>query len=207
MKGEVHPLFPTAVAVYSLGRKFSKGELSFVKKQKLRPNTLNQTSIDSYVFEKKPLTALKAFCSDCVQHYLSHVEGASSDVSLRITQSWLNYTKKGEGHHLHYHPNSYISGVLYIEGDLEKDKIFFSSPVISVNIELPIAHHNPFNSKEWWLPAVTGNLMLFPSMLQHCVKETETESRISLSFNTFPVGDVGRKGSLTELVLSDNKLK
>lgn len=201
MKGEVHPLFPTAVAVYPLGRKFNKGELNFVKKQKLRPNVLNQTSIDSNVFKQKPLAALKVFCSDCVQHYLSHVEGASNDVSLRITQSWLNYTKKGEGHHLHHHPNSYISGVLYIEGDPEKDKIFFASPIISVNIELPTAHFNPFNSKEWWLPAATGNLLLFPSTLQHRVKPTETESRISLSFNTFPVGDLGRKGSLTELVL------
>jgi uncharacterized protein (TIGR02466 family) len=201
MKGEVHPLFPTPVAMYSLDRDFNNKELSFVKKQKLRPNTLNKTSVDTNVFKQKPLAALKVFCNDCIQHYFTHVIGASNCVSLRITQSWLNYTKKGEGHHLHHHANSYVSGVLYIEGDPKKDKIFFSTPVMSNNIELPIDDFNPFNSKEWWLPAETGRLLIFPSTLQHRVEPTETESRISLSFNTFLVGVLGSKNSLTELIL------
>lgn len=200
MKGEVHPLFPTPVAVYSLGRKFTKGEINFVKKQKLRPNTLNKTSVDTYVFKRKALASLEVFCNSCVQHYLSHVAGVSNKTSLRITQSWLNYTKKGEAHHIHHHPNSYVSGVLYIEGDPEKDKVFFIAPVIP-SIELPVEHFNPFNSREWWLPAAAGSLILFPSLLQHYVSQTETESRTSLSFNTFPVGNLGWKGTLTELVL------
>jgi hypothetical protein len=40
-----------------------------------------------------------------------------------ITQSWANYTKKNQYHHTHEHPNSFISGVLYINANEAHDKI------------------------------------------------------------------------------------
>ena len=43
-----------------------------------------------------------------------------SSIHLKITQSWINFTKKGEYHHPHAHPNSLISGVFYVEADKDK---------------------------------------------------------------------------------------
>ena len=38
-----------------------------------------------------------------------------------------------------------------------------------------------------------GDLVIFPSWIRHHVgvNETENEDRISLSFNTFPIGEMG----------------
>jgi hypothetical protein len=61
---------------------------------------------------------------------------------------------------------------------------------------------NTFNSESWWVEAYTGRLLIFPSELEHSVENVETEeTRISLSFNTFPIGHFGDDESLTGLTL------
>ena len=50
--------------------------------------------------------------------------------------------------------------------------------------------------------ATTGKLILFPSSAQHMVPQVQgEETRISLSFNTFPVGMIGEEVDLTGLRL------
>lgn len=203
MKGEIYSLFPTAVGRYSLERNFTKKELNFINSQDLVPNTGNKTSKNRYVFKRKALSSLYEFSVECANHYLKNIFCPKHEISLRITQSWLNYTKKGEYHHQHKHPNSFLSGVFYINADRDRDKILFATPVVSGNIDIPPESHNFFNSKEWWLPVSSGDLLIFPSTLHHSVPGTETDNRISLSFNTFPVGYVGNEENLTALYLSD----
>jgi len=60
-----------------------------------------------------------------------------------------------------------------------------------------------YNSESWWFEVGTGDLLLFPSSLTHMVETVQEDERISLSFNTFPVGYVGDESSLTALHLKD----
>lgn len=201
IEAEINALFPTAVCRYKLGRNFTSRELKFINSKQLTANRGNNVSKDSYVFNSKALKGLSEFSEECVKHYVKTILCPKHDVSMRITQSWLNYTKIKGFHHHHHHPNSFISGVFYIEADATKDKIIFSSSNTLSTIELAAKEFNVFNSKDWWLSTETGDLLLFPSTLAHYVPPTETESRISLSFNTFPVGYVGNEESLTALYL------
>ena len=123
------------------------------------------------------------------------------EVSLRITQSWVNYTKPGQWHHKHAHPNSFVSGVLYIKANKETDCIQFFKESYQ-QIKLPVDQFNLSNSDSWWLPIGTGQLILFPSSLTHMVPTLQGEDqRVSVSFNTFPVGYVGSDDDLTGLRL------
>lgn len=198
---EIIGLFPTPVCRYKLGRAFLSKELKFISSRQLASNRGNSVSKDRYVLKQKSLSGLNQFAEDSVNHYVKTILCPKHDVSMRITQSWLNYTKKEGFHHHHHHPNSFISGVFYIEADDTKDKIIFSSPSALSTIELFAEEYNVFNSRDWWLSTGTGDLLLFPSTLAHYVPPTETESRISLSFNTFPVGYVGNEENLTALHL------
>lgn len=73
-------------------------------------------------------------------------------------------------------------------------------------IKLPPEQWNVWNSESWWFEAGTGTLILFPSSLTHMVQAVEGEqTRISLSFNTFPVGLVGEEIDLTGLKLESVK--
>lgn len=199
MEAGLYSLFPTAVIRYNLGRSLTKREVSFINKQDTNPNALNKASKDNYVFRHPVLNDLRTFCHTCVVDYFEKIMCPASDVTLDITQAWINFTEKGEGHHHHKHPNSILSGVLYLEADVNQDQILFSTPVASSNMECHMETPNPYNSKTWWLPVETGDLLVFPSWLYHQVPATKTEKRISLSFNTFYIGLAGNETNLSAL--------
>lgn len=194
-------LFPTAVGEFNVGRAFTAEETDFVNQQPIHKNMGNTTSDDRYVLTHRTMTDLHTFVLSCVGEYFQSVYAPVNKVSLRVTQSWFNYSKPGEWHHKHAHPNSFVSGVLYMKAAKEADKIYFHNDAYR-QIDIPTTNYNVYNSQSWWLPVETGKLMLFPSSLQHSVAPvTADDTRISLAFNTFPVGYVGDESSLTALYL------
>lgn len=199
----INNLFPTPVAKFNLGRAYTAEEIDFVDQQSTHSNVGNTTSEDRYVLTHNTMSSLYSFVQSCIRSYLHNVYAPKQDVSLRVTQSWLNYSKPGEWHHRHSHANSFISGVLYMKAVKDSDKIYFYNDTYRP-IDLPTENYNLYNSKSWWLPVETGDLMLFPSSLTHSVEKVEADqTRVSLAFNTFPVGYVGQEETLTALHLRD----
>jgi uncharacterized protein (TIGR02466 family) len=192
-------LFPQAVGIYKLGRDLTEKEISFIKGQEKRPNKGNTTSKDNTILRNRPLIKLRDFIETSVADYFKTVYSPQHSVSLRITQSWVNYTEPGQFHHKHAHPNSFVSGVFYPQANQETDRIYFYRDGFQM-IDLPPAEWNTWNSKSWWFETGTGDLILFPSHLQHSVEPVQgDQTRISLSFNTFPVGMIGDEVDLTSL--------
>jgi uncharacterized protein (TIGR02466 family) len=174
-------------------------ELNFVKDLDTRPNQLNTTSADSYLLRNTELARICEFCEKSVQEYFQIMYAPKHDVQPYITQSWANYTNKGQAHHKHEHPNSIISGVFYVQAVKDIDRLYFFKSGYQ-QIKIPTENYNLHNSDSWWLGVETGQLLLFPSSLTHQVAEvTTTETRISLSFNTFLKGHIGDEVELTLL--------
>ena len=109
-------------------------------------------------------------------------------------------TKPQESHHPHFHPNSYLSGVLYISC-LPNDYINFSIANLYKPMEFPIKKSTLWNTKIIPIKVIEGDLILFPSSLAHDValNKTKNKERISLSFNTFPLGEMGEYGKINQL--------
>jgi uncharacterized protein (TIGR02466 family) len=200
---KILPLFPTAVGMFDLDREFTKSELKFINSQKLRPNMGNKTSQDYFILKNNQLKKLHQFCLKSANSYFQEIYKPKKDLELYITQSWCNYTEKGEYHHKHFHSNSFISGVLYINADLEKDKIyFFNNEYKQIRVES--LEFNPYNSESWWFKIKTGTLILFPSKLEHMVENVISDkTRISLSFNTFLRGTIGNLETLSGLTIGE----
>jgi len=195
----IHNLFPIPIGMYKIDRDLTDEELSFVNDQSRHDNTGNTTSNERTVLKHDALSNLNEFIEESLKDYFQSVYEPKNEVELQITQSWLNYTEPGQFHHKHAHPNSFVSGVFYVHGDREKDRIFFYKDGYQ-QIKLPTEDWNAWNSESWWFEAGTGDLILFPSSLTHMVPTTESDqTRISLSFNTFPVGEVGKEEELTGL--------
>ena len=198
---QIHSLFPKPVGIFHLDRDFSKKEIKTInqKLENVYQNVGNKTSTDSFVFNNPNLLNLKEFCLDALNQFTIQVFG--NQIDLRITQSWLNIAKKNEWNHRHHHPNSFISGVLYVE-TTELDKIFFHNPEkrhYLHNSEIFTLH----NSDDWWMPATKGSLLLFMSSLEHSVDAVQSDKRISLSFNTFFDSTFGSEKGLTLLPVSN----
>jgi uncharacterized protein (TIGR02466 family) len=201
----VNTLFPTPLVFTKLPRKFSDEEIAFIQKCALNvtKNTGNTTSIDRYVLDEPVMANIKSFLQFYINYFMSNIEAPYNPVEAYITQSWLNYTQPGEFHHKHEHPNSYLSGVFYINADPDKDKIYFYKSGYK-RINLPTEQFNQFNSESWWFNVGTCDLVIFPSYLTHMVEQTESkDTRISLSFNTFLKGYIGEENSLTALHTGD----
>ena len=196
-----HNLFPTAVTYFDFGSKLTDLELKFITEQETRNNDGNTTSINNNLFESAELAEVARFCEESVQQYFKEVYAPKHDVTPYITQSWANYTKKGQWHHKHEHPNSFISGVFYVQAQKDIDKIYFYKNGYQ-QIKLPTDNYNLYNSDSWWLGVETGQLILFPSHLTHMVQTVEKDkTRISISFNTFLKGYIGNDLELTGLHL------
>lgn len=196
----VNQLFPTPVADFSIGRDFTSAELKYIlSTAERRPNGYNETSCNGYILERPELSEIKKFILQSVEEYTTKVWRIQPECRFKLTQSWANYTKPGQSHMRHIHANSIYSGVLYISTDSMRDKIHFYRHDPST-IRPNYVDQNIFNAASWWLPAETGTMILFPSVLEHAVTQVgEGIERCSLAFNVFPQGLLGDMDALTEL--------
>ena len=202
---KIYGLFPTPVYIAKRDSDLipkEEKEIEKIIQEGMQKNTGNSSSINSYIFNEN-LKELKQFCEQQIRIYVKDIINPKKGLDFYITQSWLNVTKPGEFHHEHCHSNSIISGVFYISTE-QSDKIAFADPNTKVKdlIEIGFREYNTWNSTNWFVPAITNELVLFPSWLSHKVEPNEkaTTDRISISFNTFVKGPLGQFG-FNELVL------
>jgi uncharacterized protein (TIGR02466 family) len=203
VKANINGIFPTPIYISKLDRELTSLELKFVDKNKkdFYKNDGNITSKNNYILNEKPFANIKKELDLIVKDYFEKVISTTDAVTPYITQSWLNYTETNQYHHKHAHPNSLVSGVLYINCHEEHDKIkFFNDNYKTIKPE--IKEYNIWNSESWWFTVKTGDVILFPSSLTHMVETKQGDNtRISLAFNVFIKGTVGNNKSLTELIL------
>jgi len=195
-------IFPIAVGIYTINREFTETELNFCRTQQVRKNSYNLSSVNNYILNSKEMSDISIFVKNCLMNYYNTIYTPANDTKLRITQSWFNYAGTKQSHHLHHHPNSFISGVMYLQNnDPEGGKIYFDRGNYS-QIEVQPKEYNDFTMSSYFIKAEPGKLILFPSTLAHSVEEQlHATSRISMSFNSFPVGLLGSNDTLTELVV------
>jgi len=198
----LHGIFPTPILIANIGREFTDKEKKFIDLQKKSTikNEGNITSVDNYVMMNKQMEKLHKDLLILINYYIDKIIIPSEDVTPYITQSWLNWTEKNQYHHKHSHPNSFLSGVLYISAEENKDKITFFNDEYE-QIKLYPKEWNLYNSNSWFFNIKQGDIIIFPSSLSHMVQQTEgDDTRISLSFNTFLKGKIGIASKLTELL-------
>lgn len=199
----ISPIFCTPIYSSSIDREFTKKEIEFFKKHKKQSyfNAGNRKSKNNYILEEAVLKNIKSIVIEKINEYIENVICPKDKIEPYITQSWLAITEKNESHHSHNHPNSYISGVIYINAKEESDSIVFVNKKYE-QIKVYAKSWNIFNSENWWVSVKTGDILLFPSDLEHRVNTKEdSDSRISLAFNVFIKGTLGSDECLTGLKL------
>ena len=205
-KNELVQLFATPVLICPCPFEYGV-ELEWIKKQSFRrenKNTdtrvsFNRQTEDTFILDKPEMSRVRQFIESKIKEFVVGIMG--SDSQMVITQSWLNKNGKGESHHEHKHPNSMISGVWYPQIHEKLPPIQFRDSK-QRDMSFSIKNFNHFNSATFMLPMKKGELILFPSNLTHSVPtNVGEEERISLSFNTWPKGNMGDIKSLTYLPL------
>jgi len=201
----IHNLFP--VPVYQTYRESGldsteKKEIEDIVDEGMIPNLNRYYTNNSYIFDTK-LKNLKEFCEQKVKSYVDEIIRPKQDLEFYITQSWLNVTKPGGAHQTHAHNNSIISGAFYIRTDIGQTITCYNihkNCLPAIEIE---QLDSPWGNASCIFPVTDGQLMLFPSWLSHGVTQNpnQTKDVISLSFNTFVRGSLGKYNELNQLIL------
>jgi uncharacterized protein (TIGR02466 family) len=104
-----------------------------------------------------------------------------------ITEAWININGKGHFNYTHDHPGSLFSAVYYVKGGADKGELELKTPITAhtytISSEM-VGGFNAFTGHAMVIPPVTGDLVIFPSWLQHRVNMSRSdEDRISIAFN------------------------
>ena len=185
-KGEVRPIFPAGAVVryknvghedISLeGLEFSTNSSSGTE---TTPNTRN-------ILEEPRFAALSVFLHDCVKDFLDNVYCYEYE-NFKIVHAWVNRAAEGGYQRMHYHGNSVVSGVYYLQADPQQSApLMFDKAEINTQPYLAIAAREQtlFTANRVAYPSETGFAYLFPSQILHGYEmPTRGGERISLAFN------------------------
>lgn len=193
-------LFPTPLYINNIDAPLINQQKDYLLNLPKVLNIGNLRSESGYIFEYPLFAELKKTINEHIKEYVNIVY-PNSNLDVYITQSWANYTEPNQYHHKHSHPNSFISGVFYVNAIKNEDMIKFYKDLPFI-YQINHNQYNNYNSGEVAILVESGDLVLFPSNFTHNVPPTTSkETRISISFNTFIKGNIGDELSSTALYL------
>lgn len=186
-----------AVPLYKarLGRQFSTDEMQFFQAQLKAPVQAisNYASQNKKILDEPAMQNIRAVLQSHLDQFFRITFNSTNKVALQITQSWLTRSQQGDSHHVHTHPNSVVSGVLYINLAPE-DGITFYRNEDNLWYELLRSEDSYYNAPSYFIQTSMGELILFPSHIRHGVRTvTAPVDRVTLSFNSFFSGELGRE--------------
>jgi uncharacterized protein (TIGR02466 family) len=112
--------------------------------------------------------------------------GKDTESVYELSNFWVNINEKNNYNVIHSHPQSSISGCIYLKTNSNSGRIVFVNPSPSAHYIFNSNIHG-FWEKYWFLPIV-GELIMFPSYLSHYVEPNDSEDvRVSIAFNCHKV--------------------
>ena len=179
---------------------------SIIKESMFKRTESNSISLDRRVLDNPSLVDLKSFIHAFVQRYTEKVFRTRQKID--VMQSWVNITNDGESHPKHYHPNSYLSGVMFIKSAPDSPPLIFENHIRphQLFVDLLDGGDDDLKPNEFkscispveHIAPLQGTIVLFPSPTPHLVpKSSSKEERITLAFNTWPARPFGSEKDVT----------
>ena len=121
-----------------------------------------------------------------------------------ISGMWANITNPNHRHPVHIHPNSLVSGILYIRTPEACGATAFTDPRPAARVFEPNYERMfELNSGLFRFPPKKGTMLLWPSWMSHGVDRgftvDENEERIVIAFNVMMVGKIDTMTAKLEL--------
>jgi len=169
------------------------------------PADVNFYSVNKYVLELEELKILKNKIIEHVNFFIYDFLDVKENMKFNIENSWVNKYLKNDTSPEHYHGNSLISGIYYLNVDensgnitFYKDKSHYNLWTETIRIDFKYQDDNKkftnnfYNAQSVQFQPKKGDIVLFPSLLNHEVSPNESDIvRYSLAFNLFPRGTAG----------------
>lgn len=194
---ELEPLFSTPL----LKTKVILDDIKTLQKEIIKNHKQHNSILDEVTLNKNAVVNLEN--DERFFSLKNEIEKLSSfilkdiyqtkDLDYYVSAMWSTCCLPEESGEIHFHSNSFYSGVFYPFEDTPSD-ICFYSPVqekFSLDITGNVMRWNQFNSGSYPVSPSQNDLILFPSYLKHKVMKNKSKNtRYSLAFNIFIRGDL-----------------
>lgn len=182
-------IFPIRIDVHDLSQEPDWQNLKDLIRQSeknIRPHGLVSDAGSSYNTAMTPI--LSHFSIRRLRAKLDYlVKEMAQDLQLapvQITNSWFNIMGQGHSVKPHRHELSVISGALYVEAPEGSVGLSFHSPLAQCRMAEMLLGSNEFNENLHTMECKEGQLILFPSWLEHSSNPNKSDRRVVVSFNT-----------------------
>lgn len=198
-------LLPQTFFRFKCDRKILKETLECLKNEEWVSNSTNSKTLSDRLDKNTNYKKIFNWINKCLDDVKDELDLKCDKV--RVVQSWANKAENGQWHFPHIHPNSYMSGILYLN-DSDANTWFSVKNMWSYfngdyYENLKIIYDQDKMRVIHKQKSVSGDLIIFPSNICHSVDEHKSEEpRYSISFNAFPCGKIGEFGYLSGLEIS-----
>jgi len=160
-------------------------------------------TVSKYVLNEIP--DLKKEIQIHIDNYTKKYLKVKNNLNFYFLNSWIVKHGPNDFAQRHCHINSLISGVFYLtvpdnSGDLKFSKGHHYTNLFNQNLAIDFESYDNTNADDWLINSVEGQIILFPSFLEHSVTQNmSNQNRYSLAFNLYVKGDIGKDEYRLEL--------
>ena len=147
---------------------------------------------DNYLLNNKNLKNLKEKIHNELNNFVYNQLKIKNNYKFTMLNSWGMKHVKNDWAQSHYHSNSFISGVVYLKTNKNSGHFIFNknsswNNIFSNCLKFEYVEYTQENSDQWFILPEEGNIILFPSFLEHSVSQNKSdEDRYCCSFNFYP---------------------
>lgn len=197
---EIFEILPSPLAVVPCPFHEKMKRTIFDEMQKVSDTDWNKWGSDelkhtdsSSILDLPELERLSIWIEEQAEIFCGEVKGDHLMDGVIITDSWLNVCGSGGKQNPHFHTNSYLSGLYYVnfDSDIHAPTYFYKTQSshmfapLTPNISLATDKNTKYTEPQEFV-AKEGELILWSSELIHGYKLNQGDDRVTLSFNIMP---------------------
>lgn len=192
-------LYSVPLVIHTQVYNTTDSDIELIKKSGFKKAKQNSVSESSNVLDD-----LKEL-SNIIDKYVDDFVETTLEIRQKVNRiaSWSAISKKGEMHHNHSHPGTFLSAVFYAKCDT--GNLVMTRPRSMLqdgfNFSYDVKKYNAYNCTRWELPLKSGDLVIFPGWLNHESAETQDNERIIVGANYFLSGQLGNEHSYDKVEL------
>lgn len=188
-------LFAVPVVNFNVDKVITTDQINFIETLNFKKDNRGiMFSQEKNILMHKELKELKEVLYKNINCFFYNTMDFKEKYKFKVCDSWVVKLVKDVTTPRHIHSFSYFSGVVYLQVT-DTDSITFFKPKTldhsSINLDIQTNQNswNCFNSHTWSYPVRKGDVLMFPSQLEHMAKTNQSENiRYSLAFNIVPTG-------------------